>query len=308
MRVCLPVLGLLSLFSVACGGADEGRFAYVETETEDPEPCDADRGYESFSLVDFEPHELAGGDTSINVQCNPELASSCDFYFNYDSASSPPNPTRGYARGDDCLELAVDDDAEVMTSPRVGQSTFEAQEIPEGRCGEDGYGLNIVTENVGMCYGADGRLGWGAALDVTFSGPPLDARDWDGIAFWVRKGEGGSQKPAIIVQFVDPNTSGTEDPETGEPATCDASDPALGEQPVPDSEKCDAFGTAVTLTDDWSFVATRFEDLAQKGFGVVSPLGHLKLDEINRMQIFMSAGSANFWLDDIALFREEATE
>lgn len=307
MRVCLPVLGLFSLVSVACGGADEGRFAYEETETEDLDPCDADQGYEFFSLIDFEPHAIAGGDTSVNVQCNPELASSCDFYFNYDSASSPPNPSRMLDRGEDCVELAVDTDAVVTTAPRLGQSSIDAQPVPDGRCGEEGYGLNIVTENVGMCYGADGRLGWGAGLDVTFSGP-LDASDWDGIALWVRKDAGGSQKPAFILQFSDPNTSGTEDPETGEPATCDASDPAIGEQPVPDSEKCDAFGTAVTLSDDWSFVATRFEDLAQKGFGVVSPLGHLKRDEIIRMQVFMSAGSADFWLDDIALFRKEPAE
>ena len=309
MRVCLPVLGLLSLVSVACGGADEGRFAYVETETEDPEPCDADRGYEFLSVLDFEPRVLDSGETAVTLECNPDLGTSCSFYFNYDTASSPASPAQMRERGEDCVDLAVDADAVVTTSPRLGQSnTISSQLIPGGRCGADGYGLNIVTENVGMCYGADGRLGWGAALDVTFSGPPLDASDWDGIAFWIRKSEGGSQKPAFIVQFVDPNTSGTEDPETGEPATCDASDPSLGEQPVPDSEKCDAFGSAVTLTDDWSFVAMRFEDLAQKGFGVVSPLGHLKLDEINRMQIFMSAGSADFWLDDIALFRKEATE
>lgn len=84
---------------------------------------------------------------------------------------------------------------------------------------------------------------------------------------------------------------------------CDASDPAIGQQAVPDSEKCDSFGTAVTLSDDWTFVPTRFGELKQKGFGVVSSLGRLKMDEINRMQIFMNAGSADFWIDDISLFR-----
>lgn len=302
MRGSLPFLALLSLVSVACGGTDEGRLVVEATETGEADPCRGDRGYEFLSLIDFEPH-MAGEDLSTTVACNPELASSCGFYFNYDDQSSPPNTRWDLPRGEDCVELAVDEGAEVFTSPRIGASTFPAQKIPDGRCGNEGYGLNIITENVGMCYGADGRLGWGAGLDVTFSKPPLDASEWDGIALWVKQGDGG-EKPAFILQFVDPNTSGTDDAATADPALCDASDPAPGDSPVPDSSKCDSFGTAVTLTDEWSFVAVRFEDLAQKGFGVVSPLGRLKVDEINRMQIFMNAGNADFWLDDFSLFRE----
>lgn len=300
MRAYLPLVALFSLAGVACGGADAGRFEYDEPQGTAPDPCEAGQGYEFLSMIDFEPHRIAGG-TSVNVQCNPELGSSCDFYFNYDTQSSPPNPMRNLERGADCVELAVDDDAEVTTQPRVGQSTFEAREIPGGRCGTSDYGLNVVTENVGMCYGADGRLGWGAALDVTFGA--LDASDWDGIALWVKQ-TAGAMKPAFILQFTDPYTVGSQDPDTGEWLVCNASDPAVGSPLVPDSEKCDAFGTAVTLTDEWSFVAVRFEDLAQKGFGVVSPLGQLKLDEIVRLQVFMNAGSANFWIDDISLFRE----
>ena len=299
MRPLLPIVVLFSLTGVACGGTDDGRFSYEETDTTAPDPCEVGSGYELLSVLDFEPRRVSGG-VSAQLACNPDLPSSCSFYFNYDNASSPPNPALFGADGADCAEL-VDEGTEVTTQPRIG-SNIESEAIPGGRCGQDGSALHIVTENVGMCYGADGRLGWGAALDVTFAGPPLDASEWDGFAFWVKKSE-GSSKPAFIAQFVDPNTSGAENPDTGEPS-CDASEPATGPPVVPDSEKCDSFGTAITLTDDWSFVAARFEDLAQKGFGVVSPLGHLKVDEINRMQIFMNAGSADFWIDDLSLFRE----
>jgi hypothetical protein len=117
------------------------------------------------------------------------------------------------------------------------------------------------------------------------------------------KNNPGGEQPGIILQFIDPYTSGVEDPEEGLEANCDASDPAVGQQPVPDSEKCDSFGTAVTLDEEWRFVPARFSELRQKGYGVVSPLGHLKTDRIIRMQIFVNSGNADFWVDDIELFR-----
>ena len=76
-----------------------------------------------------------------------------------------------------------------------------------------------------------------------------------------------------------------------------------GDPPIPDSEKCDAFGTAVTLTEEWSFVPARFAGLRQKGFGVPSVNGQLDTASISRMQILLSAGSWDFWVDDVALFR-----
>ena len=320
MRTCLPLLVLFGCGGlVACGGSDEGRPAGASFGQKPAEVdyCSMDEGYEFFSLLDFEPHAVEGESTlSHNAQCNPEISDQCgglddqkqpqqqccSFYFNYDTASSPANSdlTRSLPRGEDCRQLAVPADARVFTSPRWAQSTIEAQEIEGGQCGQEGYGLHIITENVGMCYGSDGRLGWGATFDITFA-QPLDATQWDGISLWVKNSPEG-EKPAIIIQFVDPNTSGAQDPKTLEP-TCDASDPALGQQPVPDSEKCDSFGTAVTLTKEWSFVPVRFDSLRQKGYGKVSPLGRLKTDEIVRMQIYMNYGNADFWVDDIALFR-----
>src|SRR5690606_25453560 len=118
-------------------------------------------------------------DTSRNVRCNPELSSTCSFYFNYDSAKSPANPEAERERGSDCQKLAVDEDAEAFTYPGIDRQSFAAEAFEAGRCGEETSALNIVTENVGMCYGADGRIGWGAAWDITFM-PGLDASEWDG--------------------------------------------------------------------------------------------------------------------------------
>lgn len=296
MRSWFSLLVPFALTLAGCGGTDEGRLRLERPETSAVDRCRADQGYELLTMLDFEP--TAGA--RLLDDCDPEFVTGCSFYFNYDTDTSPANPDQFLEEpGDGCVRLAVAEDAVVSTSPELGDSNLEPAPIEAERCGADGHALNIVTQNVGMCYGTDGRLGWGAALDVTF-GPVLDASDWDGISFWVRQGAAG-EKPAIIVQFVDPNTSGAlTDPETNEPV-CDATDSDPGQ--VPDSKKCDSFGTAVTLTDEWTFVPIRFDTLHQKGFGVVSPAGRLLTEEIVRMQIFMNAGDADFWMDDIALFR-----
>jgi hypothetical protein len=305
MRAYVPWLALLFLPQLGCGGADEGRPPDPRMPVSGGEggagfdQCKAAENYEFRTLIDFEPYQLPNGIGEL-ARCDPGLTNSCSFYFNYDEASSPRNSAANLTRGSDCQQLQVDEDEEVFTFPRIGQQSFPGQEMPDARCGEEGRGLNIVTENVGMCIGSDGRLGWGATLDVTFT-PALDASDWDGISLWV-KNDSRDGNASFILQFVDPYTSGAEDPETGEPS-CDASDPAVGQQPVPDHEKCDAFGTAITLPDEWIFVPARFSTLGQKGFGVVSPLGRLKQDQIARLQIFIDSGDADFWIDDIALFR-----
>lgn len=310
MRAYLPLLAMLSLSAAACGGADEGRPpdprapGAIQSGSQSIDQCKVAEAYEFQTLIDFEPYEVANGTVDF-ARCDPDLSEtgSCSFYFNYDEASSPKNSSAGLGVGADCEAVLVGADEEVFTFPRIGQQSFPGQEIPDGRCDEDGHGLNIITENVGQCIGSDGRLGWGATLDVTFM-PPLDASEWDGVSLWVKQGSTDGNA-SFILQFVDPNTSGAEDPETLEP-TCDSSDPAVGQQPVPDHEKCDAFGTAVTIPDEWTFVPAGFATLAQKGFGVVSPLGKLKVNEINRMQIFIDSGNSDFWLDDIALFRKAA--
>ncbi len=301
MRSALAFIVLLGQLAAGCGGADEGR------PSNEPLPkrqkfdhCKAAEAYEFLSIVDFEPREVSNG-ISPRAYCNPEVP--CSFYFNYDKARSPANPTTGDPMGDDCIELLVDRDEVAFSQPRAGGAAPDGQPIGEGRCGEEGSALHVVTENVGMCVGSDGRTGWGASFDIDFSSvSTLDASDWDGIAFWVKRGASGGV-PAIIVQMVDRYSNGGL-PQS-DPHYCNAADPATATEPIFDSEKCDNFGTAITLTEEWTFVPARFEDMDQRGFGVVSPLGHLNTDEIYRMQIVIDAGNSDFWIDDISLFREK---
>jgi hypothetical protein len=310
MRTYFALLPLFALSQLACGGADEGRPS-GETSGDlagESDQCELAEGYEFQDLVNFDEITNDTGDRVRTGECEPSLGLDCSFYMNYDLETSPENEklwvndeTREvepqYLRGEDCEELLVGKDAKVFTQPEVKSNQPTGELLEGGRCGEEVSALHIITRNVGMCIGSDGRTGWGAAFDITFGG--LDASEWDGVSFWVKQGP-GAKKPAIIVQFVDSIVEGGREDNENE-TFCDSSDSST----VLDSEKCDSFGTAVTLTDDWSFVPARFDSLRQKGFGAVSPLGHLKVEEIIRMQVLMDAGDADFYIDDIALFRDK---
>jgi hypothetical protein len=281
---------LTAVMLVACGGTDDGRPSGEAEGASVIDPClvvpDA---YEFQNVVDFEPR-MIGDNVSLFATCEAPIA--CTFYFNYDVAQSPENPDVPLERGPECLEKVVPN-AVAFTEPRVMLSQFVGAPLEGGRCGEETSGLSVITENVGMCYGPDGRLGWGAALDITFS-PALDASEWDGLALWVKNAS--SETEALNVAVADPYTSGM--------PYCNSMDPPPGAPPVPDTEKCDAFGTAVTMTGEWSFVPARFSAMRQKGFGVPSELGHLDTTSLSRIQLLISAGSSRFFVDDISLSRD----
>lgn len=295
----LAVLGLCFAQLAGCGGEDLGRPSAERTGVEQIDACRGSEGYEFKPIMDF---EASGDDTRIT--CDAALGVSCSYYFNYDLAHSVLTPDELAARfpagsGYDCLSQVSPEFA--VSNPEAADGVFNSEPIDGGRCEQSTSGFHITARNIGMCYGTNGRLGWGASADVTFA-PVLDASEWDGISFWVRRGKGSSGR-AIILSLVDPYTSGAEDPETLE-AYCNASDTVPGQTPVPDTAKCDAFGTAITLTDEWTFVPADFGALRQKGFGVRSPLGRVDAARLTRLQVLMTAGDWDVWIDDIALFRK----
>jgi len=293
-----PVVVSLAALA-ACSGADRGRpSGESETGGTTSDPCRADDGYELQNIVNFEPR-MQGQATVFTAVC--DAATPCMFYFNYDEVQSPENPSDFRPRGAECLE-PVQEGSVAFTKPVIGAGDVNGEVIQDGRCDQEQAGLHVTATNVGMCYGPDGRLGWGAGLDINFA-PPIDAREWEGISFWVRNG--APTPRAFILSVSDPITSGGAiNPDTGI-AYCNSMDPPVGQPPIPDAEKCDAFGVAVTATDEWTFVAAVFASMSQKGFGVPSFLGQLDTQSISRVQILMSAGSWDFWLDDFALFRTE---
>src|SRR5262249_11496376 len=69
---------------------------------------------------------------------------------------------------------------------------------------------------------------------------------------------------------------------------------------VPDSEKCDPFGAAVLLTDEWRMVKIPFGRMVQKGYGMPTPSGRLDSAHITGLQFGLGPGDWDFWLDDVA--------
>jgi hypothetical protein len=59
----------------------------------------------------------------------------------------------------------------------------------------------------------------------------------------------------------------------------------------------------VTTWDEWSFIPASFLAMRQKGFGVPSPNGELDRSTISRVQVLFSAGSWDFWVDNVSLFK-----
>lgn len=299
-RAALP---LLAFALSACGGEDKGRPSADIVRVPPPDYCALASGYTYQRIVDFEPEGRSRWAT-----CDPDVSCQSDakptpFYFNFDQAHTAPLPAS--------VNATCPTGAPFMSS--VLQRDVEDEEIPGGaRCGSSSNALHLAIQNVGLCTGENGRLGWGAALDLNFS-PAFDASHWDGLALWVRKGggpTGGAFTLSIIDQqndAIEGNFMSDERPGCG----CRQVDPkgnprawTCSKDPGPefaDSTKCDAFGAAVSPSDDWSLVTLAFDRIQQKGFGAVSKPFDPSL--IKRLQFLVTFGSWDFWIDDVAFYR-----
>ena len=314
----VPIV-VVALALAGCGGEDKGRpSAKAGASTEPLDYCAMEAQYSPNSLMigAFEPR---GFSTTVACDLDTETGD-CTTYFNYDQVLSFPSS--------DPEKMPIcprTDPKEVPPSGAVPTELFT-------RCDVEERGAHFVAKNMATCINPEsGRRGWGGSFDMTFPAAvgicpndelcearapdpsfperldllcpsnevcadrSFDASQWDGIYLWVKKnaGIGGS---AIIVSLADIYTGSTH---------CDMSDPnALmpGMTPVPDTEKCDSFGTAVTLTDDWTFIPIYFDSLYQKGFGKPSPLGRLDTAHLIKLQVLLSSGDWDFLIDDVGFF------
>lgn len=309
-----PSFAWLLFALVACGGEDRGRPSSEPPEPpEERDPCLADDGHDFQAIVDFDytvPNgPIAQCDAGVFVPLTTDPNNASCMYLNYDSAHS--------WGGEDC-KTPTGPNTYAEVEPRTGRNVRGEPIGGDGLCGSPESGLHFIGRNVATCIGTNGRLGWGASLEISLSTSEslgtntgaggasgmggaggadgsgdtpgengFDARDWDGISFWIRQNAAGAR--AFIVTVSDPATA-------GEPYCSTL-------ETVADSEKCDAFGTAITLTDEWTLVKAPFSALRQKGFGVVSPFGEIDRGNIKRLNILASAGDWDFWVDDIAFYR-----
>jgi hypothetical protein len=288
----------------ACGGEDRGRPASESVFAEPSERCAADDALVLAPITNFDSAVSSGLVTCSDGDFD------CDFYFNYDVVHSPARADGALLKGSDC-QLEIREGALVVAPPTGARLVKEETT----RCDQPQAAFHFVAENLAMCKGSNGRRGWGGAEEIDFKDRPggnpqaLDASAFDGFSFWVKKGAGTSER-SIIVLAVDLYTAGQKNivnAITGEPTACYGGEPIISDVPDVDFEKCDPFAMGVTLEDDWTFVAIRFDEMRQKGFGMPSPEG-LQTQELLRLQFLVTAGDWDFWLDDVAFFRDPSGE
>jgi hypothetical protein len=162
-------------------------------------------------------------------------------------------------------------------------------ELDTPRCGTSHYALHILARGLSKYGGA-----FGMSYDYN---SPKDASDWDGIALWVRRAPSTG-----LSLFVGVNEKHTD--EQGSMAAFGEAF-CLNDAPA-EQDKCDRFGAGVALDEDWHFVALRFDQMHQRGFGVVAP--YLDVAAIQGLNIGFEIGDWEFWVDDLAYFREPPEE
>jgi hypothetical protein len=284
-----------------CGGAtDVPRVEDDRVLATPARSCDVAQTYtDAVSITTFDQ-------SGFSIACGTPDEVVCSFYQNSDMRHAPNGMI-----DDDPDEPSYDCQSLILNGKLVESGVVEsskwAAEMTE-RCDGETSALHFTATNLSMCYGSNGRRGWGGSYEIDF-GPssmkaPIDASAWDGFSFWVRRGA-GSEQSSIIVLAVDRFASGNvevTDPVTGELVACASGDPAVQPLAEPDFNKCDPFAVGVTLTDEWTFVPVYFSEMRQKGFGMPAPLG-LDTTELLRLQFLVTAGDWDLWLDDVSFFR-----
>jgi hypothetical protein len=203
----------------------------------------------------------------------------------------------------------VSDDVCLDQNPGRGGRLPDTKIEGAARCGVSKSALHYVGTNIAVCINpSTKRQGWGATLQVTFNwtssgkaSAPYDAHAWDGVSFWIRKGTGPTGT-AVLAAVQDVFTAAP----PAAPTEGGASYPSYCSvlPGAPDAEKCDAFGAAVLMTEEWRFVKLSFAHLQQKGFGVPAPSGRIDPSLLLGLQFSVPPGNWDLWLDDISFYRE----
>jgi len=186
---------------------------------------------------------------------------------------------------------------------------MSATAIPqnEGHCGPpSAYAFHMVARGQ-LRWGPQALIQYNQGVYVTSTGASLDVSDWDGLAFWIKKGpkpSGSSisedlwktMSQSVFVAVIDPKTNGLVKDANGIP-TCNAA--AIG----PDQGKCDQFGFAVSFTEEWEYKVLPFAELKQRGYGVHE--SSVDFQNIVQLKFGFDIGDWDVWLDDISLWRKK---
>jgi hypothetical protein len=311
--VGLPLLASLVL---ACGGStDEPR---PEGSPERPLPgylappltssgsasgsassCTPPPDVEFFSIEDFE-FGAGGGFFVSNDVCNV-----CQDFVNQSNAIN--NAGQASQRAAELAQLAAQLEScrpscdAVTRSPYFFESPRVAEPIEGGRCGSR-FAMHIAGGPY-VDWGGNMRLGFATPINVSsvevvdeLTGLPRPALDFDGVSFWGRLGGPGGNNLRVEVaekHTADNYTGGPNGGPICMPNTTDANS-ELG---------CDQFGATAQLRGSWQLFLIPFAEMRQGGWG--RPSQEFDLTGLMALSISYPQGSWDFWVDDVAFYRQE---
>jgi hypothetical protein len=140
---------------------------------------------------------------------------------------------------------------------------------------------------------------YGGGVGTNFFPTPMDVSAWDGISFWGRRGDvpGRELGKTLFFAVSDKYT----DAYNGRVLFEDRQ-PFCHETTEDMSFRCDRFGVGVGLETDWRHYMIPFDRMRQRGYGRIAP--ELDLTAIIGLNIAFETGDWEFWLDDVAFYRE----
>lgn len=265
--------------------------------------CHALDGYEIFRLNDFEGVHDA------------------DFYFNNDRTAlqTPPPDSQGVPTtpipGGRCVGAALAANAPtVCSSPETPPGgctgayvpdSWYALEVRTGYLTNDGGVCGIIEPKVGcllpdpsdastLCPFQGGPPEVGPCSIGDGPSPPLlgcrardDYSQWEGVVFWGRVGPGSESSLRLRASDGFTDDKG-----------CNCN-PYASQNDA--SDGCDKFGEFVALDANFRAFFVRFDEMQQGGWGLPRP--SVDTSDIFELAFEYGAGTWDFWLDDMALFR-----
>jgi len=254
-----------------------------------------------IELVSIEDFELgaAGGWYLSNDVC-----SVCQEFVNESDAIRNAGEAGTRAQELMDLALALDDCRpgclEVADAPYYFDNPPVAEPIVGGRC-QSRYAMHVKGGPF---------LEWGGNMGFSFS-PPLNVtdvevidpqtgaarpgQDLDGITLWARLG--GESNNNLRIEVGEKNT---EQGYTGGPN----GGPICTPNTTDDNSEygCDKFGAFAQLRTDWQQFLIPFAEMRQAGWGMRAE--RFDLTGLMSFSIFYAQGTWDFWVDDLAFYRQ----
>jgi hypothetical protein len=199
--------------------------------------------------------------------------------------------------------------APILNPPPGGSPPTTAIDVQ--RCGPGGSALHVTARNI-VSYGPSITFNNWTVLDPSNTTGNFDASGYTGVAFWVRRGQDSGT--TLFASVADRST----DPMAGALFTGAERDALLpngsycGDNAIdvngdgttdPLQSQCDRFGAGIGLGTEWRFYKVPFSRMRQRAYG--RPAFDSQPDSrILRVQFDLDGEVWDFWLDDVAFYKE----